>query len=191
MIFRYSRRFLQATSTTKPPLAAVTAAATQALKAEPTPSSGNNANSDTKQTIQTPAYKSINHVTLVGVAHDVQSGFVYEDPVCQFTLSTSSLDTMVNGRTNEAVLEKDHHTIRCFGEPFCTQVRQMIREGYVVVASGRLRLNPQMDPSTSKYHYFPYIHVSPPHGNVHVIHGDAKKGGSDLPDVSGGNAPSN
>ena len=59
----------------------------------------------------------------------------------------------------------------------------MLREGYVVVASGRLRLNPQLDPATSKHHYFPYIHVSPPHGNVHVIHGDPKKGVEGMPDV--------
>mmetsp|Transcript_24403 Transcript_24403/g.38004 ORF Transcript_24403/g.38004 Transcript_24403/m.38004 type:complete len:188 (-) Transcript_24403:31-594(-) len=187
MLFRCNRRFLQAVTgngASTMNLATASApspASTPEAKAEA-------AKSDTAQKASSPLYKSINHVTLVGVAHDVQSGFVYEDPVCQFTLSTSSLDTMINGRTNEPVLEKDHHTIRCFGEPFCTQVRQMIREGYVVVASGRLRLNPQMDPATSKYHYFPYIHVSPPHGNVHVIHGDSKKGGGDLPDVSSGSS---
>ena len=177
MIFRFNRRFLQAaagsaSSTAKPPATASSTCSTNEPKTEE------------KQQVPVPSYKSINHVSLVGVAHDVQSGFVYEDPVCQFTLSTSSLDTMINGRTNEPVLEKDHHTIRCFGEPFCTQVRQMVREGYVVCASGRLRMNPQMDPATSKHHYFPYIHITPPHGNVHVIHGDPKKTSSDLPDIS-------
>eukprot|EP00760_Papus_ankaliazontas_P034546 PhM_4_TR7252/c0_g1_i1/m.95226/K03111/ssb; single-strand DNA-binding protein len=123
----------------------------------------------------TSPLKSVNHVTLVGVAHDIQSGYVYEDPVCQFTLTTSALDTNVNGKTNEAVLEKDHHTVRCFGEAFSAQVRQAIREGYVVAVSGKLRLNPQLEPSTSKHHYFPYIHVTSPHGQVHVVHGDPKK----------------
>ncbi|KNH03802.1 MP18 RNA editing complex protein [Perkinsela sp. CCAP 1560/4] len=188
MIFRFSRRFLQAATGTISN--AATSNAGTILNANPGPEKTGTAATESEGSRSNALYKSINHVTLVGVAHDVQSGFVYEDPVCQFTLSTSSLDTMINGRTNEAVLEKDHHTIRCFGEPFCTQVRQMIREGYVVVASGRLRLNPQMDPSTSKYHYFPYIHVSPPHGNVHVIHGDPKKGTGDLPDVSGNTAGS-
>ena len=147
-MFRFGYRFLSAATTTTTTTTATTAAS---------------------------QYKSVNHVTLVGVAHDIQSGFVYEEPVCQFTVSTSSLDTMINGRPNEAVLEKDHHTVRCFGEPFSGQVRQMLREGYVVVVSGKLRLNPQLDPATSKHHYFPYLHVAAPHGNVHVIHGDPKK----------------
>eukprot|EP00759_Apiculatamorpha_spiralis_P040512 PhF_6_TR39062/c0_g1_i2/m.58457 len=161
MLFRLSRRLLQTAATTNVGKAATEAAAAAATTTAVPPT-------------QLP-FKSVNHVTLVGVAHDVQAGFVYEDPVCQFTLSTSSLDTMINGKTNEAVLEKDHHTIRCFGEPFSGQIRQMIKEGYVVVVSGRLRLNPQLDPTTSKHHYFPYIHVAPPHGNVHVIHGDPKR----------------
>ncbi|ESL08096.1 RNA editing complex protein MP18 [Trypanosoma rangeli SC58] len=116
--------------------------------------------------------KSVNSVTLVGVVHDIQSGFVYEDAVTQFTLTTTSIDT--THPTQEVVVEKDHHTIRCFGELFSAEVRQKIKEGNVVCVNGRLRLSPQLEPSCNKHFYFPYIQVQPPHGQVAVIHGDRR-----------------
>nr|4DNI_A Chain A, Fusion protein of RNA-editing complex proteins MP42 and MP18 [Trypanosoma brucei brucei TREU927] len=114
--------------------------------------------------------KSVNSVTLVGVVHDIQSGFVYEDAVTQFTLTTTSIDT--THPTQEVVVEKDHHTIRCFGELFSAEVKQKVKEGNVVCVNGRLRLSPQLEPSCNKHFYFPYIQVQPPHGQVAVIHGD-------------------
>ena len=117
--------------------------------------------------------KSVNNVTLVGVVHDLQSGFVYEDPVTQFVVTTTSLDT--TNPLQECVVEKDHHTIRCFGEAFSTDIKDRIREGNVVCVTGRLRLNPQLEPSCNKYFYFPYLHVAPPHGSIAVVHGDRRR----------------
>nr|CCC93665.1 unnamed protein product [Trypanosoma congolense IL3000] len=116
--------------------------------------------------------KSVNSVTLVGVVHDIQSGFVYEDAVTQFTLTTTSIDT--THPTQEVVVEKDHHTIRCFGELFSAEVKQKVKEGNVVCVNGRLRLSPQLEPTCNKHFYFPYIQVQPPHGQVAVIHGDRR-----------------
>lgn len=119
------------------------------------------------------APKSINSVTLVGVVHDIQNGFVYEDPVTQFVLTTTSICT--TSASNDCIVEKDHHTIRCFGEAFSTEVKNKIKEGNVVSVSGRMRLNPQLETSCNKHFYFPFIHVQPPHGYVTVVHGDRRK----------------
>ena len=128
------------------------------------------------------AAKSINNVTLVGVVHDIQTGFVFEDPVTQFTLTTTSIDT--TNPAHECVVEKDHHTVRCFGDLFSADVKSRIKEGNVVCINGRMRLNPQLEPSCNKHFYFPFIHVQPPHGQVSVIHGDRRK----APPASGVNS---
>ena len=119
------------------------------------------------------AVKSVNSVTLVGVVHDIQTGFVYEDAVTQFMLTTTSIDT--SNPAQEAVVEKDHHTVRCFGEQFSQEVKGKLKEGNVVCVNGRLRLNPQLEPACNKHFYFPYVHVQPPNGQVAVIHGDRHK----------------
>lgn len=115
---------------------------------------------------------SINCVTLIGVVHDIQTGYVFEDAVTQFTLTTTSLDT--TNPTQECVVEKDHHTVRCFGDVFSQETKQKLSEGNVVCVNGRLRLNPQLEPSCNKYYYFPYIQVQPPHGQVSVVYGDRR-----------------
>lgn len=115
---------------------------------------------------------SINCVTLVGVVHDIQTGYVFEDAVTQFTLTTTSLDAA--NQAQECVVEKDHHTVRCYGDVFSREVRAKLSEGNVVCVNGRLRLNPQMEPSCNKYYYFPYIQVQPPHGQVSVVYGDRR-----------------
>eukprot|EP00758_Cryptobia_borreli_P013990 Tbor_TRINITY_DN5884_c5_g8::TRINITY_DN5884_c5_g8_i1::g.7180::m.7180 len=117
--------------------------------------------------------KSINNVTLVGVVHDIQSGYVYEDPVTQFTLTTTSIDTA--NTPNECYVEKDHHTVRCFGDMFSSDIKARIKEGNVVCVNGRLRMNPQLEPSCNKHFYFPFVHVQPPHGQVSIVHGDRRK----------------
>eukprot|EP00796_Vickermania_ingenoplastis_P004959 gene4959-3557_t len=116
------------------------------------------------------SFPSINSVSLVGVAHDIQSGFVFEESVLQFTVTTTALQT--SGTPGECAVEKDHHVVRCFGELFAQEVQQKIKEGNVVCVSGRLRLNPQLEPSVNKYYYFPYIQVQPPHGQVAVVYSD-------------------
>jgi hypothetical protein len=116
---------------------------------------------------------SVNSLTLVGVVHDIQTGYVFEDPVTQFTLTTTSIDT--TSPLQECVVEKDHHTIRCYGEEFSAEIKSRLQEGNVVCVSGRLRLNPQLEASCNKHFYFPYVHVIPPHGQVAVVHGDRRK----------------
>jgi hypothetical protein len=113
-------------------------------------------------------------VTLVGVVHDIQTGYVYEDAVTQFTLTTTSIDTSLGG-ASECVIEKDHHTIRCFGDSFSADIKNRIKEGNVVAVNGRLRMNPQLEQSCNKHFYFPFVHVQPPNGNVAVIHSDRRK----------------
>lgn len=126
---------------------------------------------------------SINSVSLVGVAHNIESGFVFEEAVLQFTLTTTALQTNVSSASSEGcasnatsnaecVVERDHHVIRCFGEVFSQEVQNKIKEGSVVCVNGRLRLNPQLEPSVNKYYYFPYIQVQPPHGQVAVVYTD-------------------
>lgn len=117
--------------------------------------------------------KSLNNVTLVGVVHDIQTGFVYEDAVTQFTLTTTSLDTTT--AAGECAVEKDHHTIRCFGDTYSSDIKAKLKEGNVVCVNGRLRMNPQLEPSCNKHFYFPFVHVQPPHGQVSVVHGDRRK----------------
>lgn len=119
------------------------------------------------------APKSINNVTLVGVVHDIQSGYVFEDAVTQFTLTTTSIDT--TNDNHDAVVEKDHHTVRCFGDVFSGEIKSKLQEGNVVCVNGRIRLNPQLEAGTNKHFYFPFVHVQPPHGNVAVIHADRRK----------------
>ncbi|AIO02210.1 MP18 RNA editing complex protein, putative [Leishmania panamensis] len=126
---------------------------------------------------------SINCVTLVGVVHDIQTGYVFEDAVTQFTLTTTSLDTANQGE--ECVVEKDHHTVRCFGDVFSREVRSKLNEGNVVCVNGRLRLNPQVEPSCNRYYYFPYIQVQPPHGQVSVVYGDRRSPPSPVNTVTG------
>ncbi|KPA79927.1 putative mitochondrial MP18 RNA editing complex protein [Leptomonas pyrrhocoris] len=137
-------------------------------------SSGPSTSSFTGLNAQRPGQRepSINCVTLVGVVHDIQTGYVFEDAVTQFTLTTTSLDT--TNPTQECVVEKDHHTVRCFGDVFSQEVRNKLNEGNVVCVNGRLRLNPQLEPSCNKYYYFPYIQVQPPHGQVSIVYGDRR-----------------
>jgi hypothetical protein len=131
----------------------------------------------------TARQSSVNNVTLVGVVHDVQHGFVFEDRVTQFVLTTTSIDT--TNPAQECVVEKDHHTIRCYGDEFAEEVRGRVKDGNVLCVSGRLRLNPQLEPSCGKHFYFPYLHVQPPHGSVSVVHGDRRQ----PPTVQGGAIP--
>lgn len=119
------------------------------------------------------APKSINNVTLVGVVHDIQVGFVFDDAVTQFTLTTTSLDT--TNPTQECVIEKDHHTIRCYGDAFSSEVKNKLKDGNIVCVNGRLRLNPQLESGSNKHFYFPFVHVQPPHGQVSVVHSDRRK----------------
>jgi hypothetical protein len=119
------------------------------------------------------APRTVNNVTLVGVVHDIQNGFVFENAVTQFTLTTTSLDT--TSAAQECLVEKDHHTIRCFGEAFSAEVKGKIKEGNVICINGKLRLNPQLESSCNKYFYFPYVHVEPPFGSLSIVHGDRRK----------------
>ncbi|KAG5463899.1 hypothetical protein LSCM1_00072 [Leishmania martiniquensis] len=139
-----------------------------------TPSGGASSEKGTGFNVSRPGRRapSINCVTLVGVVHDIQTGYVFEDAVTQFTLTTTSLDTA--SQSQDCVVEKDHHTVRCYGDVFSREVRAKLSEGSVVCVNGRLRLNPQLEPSCNKYYYFPYIQVQPPHGQVSVVYGDRR-----------------
>lgn len=137
--------------------------------------------SDTTASSRPPAasFPSINAVSLVGVAHDIQAGYVFEESVLQFTVTTTALQSGVaasrpasGSSAAECVVEKDHHVVRCFGELFSQDVQQRVKEGSIVCVHGRLRLNPQLEPSVNKYYYFPYIQVQPPHGQISVIYSD-------------------
>jgi hypothetical protein len=167
----FSRRFQTETATA----ATTTSPETQPASAPPK-----------RKTIVTKPSSSINNVTLTGVIHDVQVGYVFETRVTQFVLTTTSIDTThynngSNSGNNNAsnntdcVVEKDHHTIRCFGEPFADDIAARIKEGSVVCCNGRLRLNPQLEQSCGKHFYFPYVHIEPPFGSVAIVHGDHRR----------------
>jgi hypothetical protein len=138
-----------------------------------TANNNNNSKTTTTNAATLKPSTSINNVTLVGVVHDIQLGYVYETRVCQFVITTTSIDT--TNPAQDCVVEKDHHTIRCFGESFAEEMHSRLKEGAVVCTSGRLRLNPQLEQSCGKHFYFPYVHVEPPFGSVSVVHGDHRR----------------
>ena len=133
--------------------------------------------------------RCVNHVLLMGSVQDVQRGFVFEDPVLQFILATEFEDA-APGDPN-----RDFHTVRVFGEEQCDAVAKLLQEHGVkvgagplpprataagavtaedegpprAVVSGRLRLVPQYEPTTSRYYHFPVVQVHAGSGFVHAV----------------------
>ena len=132
------------------------------------------------------AFTPVNHVHLVGVVHDIQTGFVASEPVTQFSVTT------VIGNVNDVAPEKhplppkstaslagmakakESFTIRCFGAEVANEARAAVSDGCVAEVQGQLILNPNLDSASGKYQYFPYVSVRHEKGQVRMLHG--KKG---------------
>jgi hypothetical protein len=125
-----------------------------------------------------PAVPPLNSVHLVGVVHDIQQGFVQEDPVTQFQLTCTltarddSAEPALQAASGSGI-EKEHITVRCFGSSLAQDVRAAINDGCVVAVNGQLRTNPQPDPTASnRVFYFPFVQVNSARGGtVTVLHG--------------------
>ena len=109
--------------------------------------------------------RCVNHILLVGVVQDIQQGFVFDDPVTQFTVSTE-FEAPSPGDP-----DRDFHTVRCFGEYFGKKEGglELLREGQTVCVSGRLRMVPQFEQASNKFYHFPVVHVQEGAGSVHVL----------------------
>ena len=131
--------------------------------------------------------RCVNTTLLIGQAQDAQRGFVFEDPVLQFVVATDFADAAPGDPT------VDFHTVRVFGEHLCNEVEKtLVNSGLCVVGgkmppppktsdalpsngiarvlvSGRLRMVPQYEPTTSKYYHFPIIHVHNASGHINAI----------------------
>ena len=143
-----------------------------------------------------------NVVRVVGVVHDIQQGFLIDDPVTQLTLTVTQLNCDADGGpdhagnnlgapfsgspdgsslvtvdtgTHSRVREKDHVTVRCVGTPLSADVRHDISEGAAVVVNGQLKINRQVDSSAGgRIFPFPYVSVRRDRGGwVRVLHGRA------------------
>lgn len=150
-----------------------------------------------KSKLAKPPSGGIQHhqrLTLTGTVHDIQTGFLVDDPVTQFTLTTAVLKFDAGDvdppiyptdakRTGDArVRERDHFTVRCFGSQAAT-ARLELSEGTIASVTGQLRMNKQVEAgSGSRSFFFPFIAVRPDKGDsvVRVIHGKPKRA-SDTP----------
>jgi hypothetical protein len=105
-------------------------------------------------------WRCVNHFLLLGTVQDVQTGFVFEDPVLQFTLVTDFAGP------SPGEPDKDFHTVRIFGKEFAESARATVEEGARVAVSGRLRLVPQYEAATNKYYHYPVMTVQTGCGTV-------------------------
>jgi hypothetical protein len=107
-------------------------------------------------------WRCVNHTVLLGTVQDVQKGYVFEDPVLQFTLVTD-FEAPSPGDP-----DKDFHTVRIFGESFSQDVEKVATEGSRVLVCGRLRMVPQFETSSNKFYHFPVVTVHAGTGTVSV-----------------------
>ena len=96
----------------------------------------------------------------MGTVQDVQEGYVFEDPVVQFTLVTD----FQNPSPGDP--DRDLHTVRVYGAEFGQTAKKVLEEGKRVLVSGRLRLVPQFEAATNKYYHFPVVMVQSGCGSV-------------------------
>ncbi len=117
--------------------------------------------------------RCVNHVVLVGAAQDITQGYVFEDRVLQFVVTTM-FDDPAPGDP-----DRDFHTVRVFGEELAAAVAEQLRGAgasassataggvkRTVMVSGRLRMIPQYEPTAGRYYHFPVVHVHAGSGNV-------------------------
>jgi hypothetical protein len=105
-------------------------------------------------------WRCVNHFLLMGTVQDVQEGYVFEDPVVQFTLVTEFAGP------SPGEPDKDFHTVRVFGSEFAKSTKAVLEEGQRVMVSGRLRLVPQFEAATNKYYHYPIMAVHSGSGTV-------------------------
>jgi hypothetical protein len=102
---------------------------------------------------------------MMGVAQDVQEGFVFEERCLQFIVVTHFNDAAPGDP------DRDFHTVRVLGDEMCKVLASTLKgaAGRRVMVSGRLRLVPQYEPAAGKYYHFPMILVQGGAGAVHVL----------------------
>lgn len=131
--------------------------------------------------------RCVNHMLVLGAVQDVQRGYVFEDDVLQFIVATDFEGAQPGDP------EKDYHTVRVIGKDYCDIVgkelqaaglsivegaggaamprtaQQQQQESVRCLVSGRLRMVPQFEPTTSKYYHFPVIQVTAGSGFVNQL----------------------
>jgi hypothetical protein len=132
-------------------------------------------------------FAPVNAVSLVGVMHDVTTGFIGEEPVTQFTLTTTHIATDADapdlhapktvGSAREQ--QRDHYVIRAMGET-AASVAAVAAEGNVATVSGQLRMNARND--GGKPFFYPFVAVTAKaNGVVQVLHEKKKRTSSNAP----------
>jgi len=103
----------------------------------------------------------VSKAVLVGSCSEIQRGYFHEDYVTQFVVACP-FENCPPGET-----EKDNILVRCSG--LDTVLKGAMKENDIVCVVGQLRMNPQMDPTNSKFYYFPSVYVTPSTGSVTVL----------------------
>ncbi|EPY19292.1 RNA-editing complex protein [Strigomonas culicis] len=108
-------------------------------------------------------WRCVNSHLLMGPVQEIQEGYVFEDHVLQFTVATD-FEGPAQGEP-----DKDFHTVRVHDDAYWGALRSKLKEGDVVVVSGRLRMVPQYDTLLKKYYHFPVVQVEPGAGCVTIV----------------------
>lgn len=103
-------------------------------------------------------WRCVNSCTVMGAVSDVKDGYVFEERVLQFTVAT----TFESPSPGDP--DKDFHLVRVYDESVWQPLKEQIKEGDVVLATGQLRLIPQYDAALRKYYHYPVVQVHPGSG---------------------------
>lgn len=106
-------------------------------------------------------WRCVNTCVLLGAVQEIETGYVFEDHVLQFTIATEFK------APSPGDPDMDFHVVRVYGgEDYWRPVQAMMADGARFLVSGRLRMVPQYDTIMKKYHHFPVIQVYPGTGSV-------------------------
>lgn len=100
-------------------------------------------------------WRCVNSCVLMGKIADLSEGYVFESHVLQFTLMTH-FEAPSPGDP-----DKDFHLIRVYDETYWSPLKNSLKEGDMVLVSGRLRQVPQYDAALRKYYHHPVVQVHP------------------------------
>jgi hypothetical protein len=129
-------------------------------------------------------FPPVNSVTLVGVVHDIQQGYLVNDPVTQFSITTLLANVGDDAAPEEYRLApksqaslsgmaraKESYTVRCVGQDAAAAASAAIHQGCVAEVEGQLVLNSGLDSVSGKQQFFPYVKVKAGRGSVRMLHG--------------------
>ena len=111
----------------------------------------------------------INSIVLVGKMVDVQSGYVWEDRVFQFSIVCPFRDPPSGESDRDTIIVRYHlgdgEDARAQEKVF----RALADDGKNVCVMGNIRMNPQLEKVNSRYYYYPLVYVSPSCGSIQAL----------------------